>query len=195
MDGADCDFLGQAERFSGIVSQVWSAQPDCINDCLHTYYNVISTRDSYSRPSCALLCVIDKIPGPLLDSAMQAMIELSTKNSNDKDEGRTVAALQTMIEWLTQRPSPLLSARLLDLLRGLHKSNRNSVLIEITHATSEKLLQSLTVSKLQDSVEPIFFFLLLGFQHSETVFHQLVTALPDVFKQLTKSVKVQQVGI
>ena len=97
-----------------------------------------------------------------------------------------------MIEWLTQRPSPLLSARLLDLLRGLHKSNRNSVLIEITHATSEKLLQSLTVSKLQDSVEPIFFFLLLGFQHSETVFHQLVTALPDVFKQLTKSVKVQQ---
>ena len=58
-----------------------------------------------------------------------------------------------------------------------------------------QLLQSLTVSKLQDSVEPIFFFLLLGFQHSETVFHQLVTALPDVFKQLTKSVKVQQVGI
>ena len=48
------------------------------------------------------------------------------------------------------------------------------------------------MSKLQDSVEPIFFFLLLGFQHSETVFHQLVTALPDVFKQLTKSVKVQQ---
>ena len=44
--------------------------------------------DSYSRPSCALLCLIDKIPGPLLDSAMQAMIELSTKNSNDKDEGK-----------------------------------------------------------------------------------------------------------
>ena len=105
-----------------------------------------------------------------------------------------------MIEWLTQRPSPLLSKRLLDLLKGLHRSNRNSVLIEITHATTEKviralnltfiahpfiavfkwnifcpfqLLQSLTVSKLQDSVEPIFFYLLLGFQHSETVFHQV----------------------
>ena len=84
----------------------------------------------------------------MLDSAMQAMIDQAAQpasqgpsRKSDKDEGRTVAALQTMIEWLTQRPSLLLSKRLLDLLKGLHNSNRNSVLIEITHATTEKVIK------------------------------------------------------
>ena len=81
--------------------------------------------------------MIDKIPTPMLDAAMQAMID--SKAVKDRDEGRTVTALQTMIEWLTQRPSVLLSRRLMDLLDALHKTNRNSVLIEITHATIEKV--------------------------------------------------------
>ena len=54
-----------------------------------------------------------------------------------------------------------------------------------------QLLYSLPVSKLQESVEPLLFYLLLGFQHSETVFHQIVTGLPEVFKQLSKSATVQ----
>ena len=63
-----------------------------------------------------------------------------------------MAALQTMIEWLTQRPSPLLSKRLLDLLKGLHRSNRNSVLIEITHATTEKVIRTFKNLKLSSLI-------------------------------------------
>lgn len=84
-----------------------------------------------------MLCIIDKVPSVMLDSAMSAMIE--TKPVKDFDEGRTVTALQTMIEWLTQRPSPLLSQRIIQLLEGLHRSDRDSVLIEIAHASIEKV--------------------------------------------------------
>ena len=53
-------------------------------------------------------------------------------------ETRTVIALQTMIEWLCERPSELLSSKLTVLLQRLRQCNRNSVLIEITHGTIER---------------------------------------------------------
>ena len=70
------------------------------------------------------------------------------------------------------------------LFKRLHQLNRCSVLIEIAHGTVEKLLWSLPVSQIQDSIEDIFFYLLLGYQHSEILFHQLVTSLPRVFSAL-----------
>ena len=52
-----------------------------------------------------------------------------------------------------------------------------------------QLLSSLSIPELQDTVENLFFFLLLGFQHSETAFHRIVTTLPDVFDKLHKNAK------
>ena len=46
---------------------------------------------------------------------------------------------QTMVEWLTQRPSTLLSSWLSHMVSGLKTSGRYSVLIEITHGTLEKV--------------------------------------------------------
>ena len=37
---------------------------------------------------------------------------------------------------------------------------------------------------LSAAAEPVFFFLLLGFQHSELVFHSIVADLPDVIGSL-----------
>ena len=47
-----------------------------------------------------------------------------------------------MVEWLTQRPSTLLSGWLYHMMMGLKKSGRYSVLIEITHGTLEKVRPS-----------------------------------------------------
>ena len=47
-----------------------------------------------------------------------------------------------------------------------------------------QLLVSLPIPELQDSVEKLFFYLLLGFQHSETAFHRIVSKLPDVLTKL-----------
>ena len=47
-----------------------------------------------------------------------------------------------------------------------------------------QLLVSLSIPELQDSVEKLFFYLLLGFQHSETAFHRIISGLPDVLAKL-----------
>ena len=77
-------------------------------------------------------------------------------------EAKTVTALQTMIEWLCERPSELLSDKLKLLFLRLRQCNRNSVLIEVTHGTIEKLLLTLPSTILQKSTEGPFFFLLLA---------------------------------
>ena len=43
------EFLDQAERFSRVLALVWSVNSslECVNECLHTYYNVISTGGTY----------------------------------------------------------------------------------------------------------------------------------------------------
>ena len=149
-----------------------------------------------------MLSVIIQVPSHLLNDAMESMIASSIKNqttspsttqtsiqSHAEKEARTVTALQTMIEWLCERPSEILSDKLMLLFNRLRQCNRNSVLIEITHGAIEKLLLALPTTSLQSSTEPLFFFLLLGFQHSETVFHQVIAALPAVFDELLHSEK------
>ncbi len=120
---------------------------------------------------------------------------------------------QTMIEWLTQHPNcRVLSQWIQQMLQGLQKNDKNSVLIEIAHSSTEKvgtrldsrnfckcimcnariflsaqLLLSLSDPRQRPSVEPILFFLLLGFQHSESVFHAVVAHLPKTLRTLRKS--------
>ena len=172
-----------------------------INFTVTTMFSFIFS-DSYSRPSPAMLSVITQVPSHLLNDAMESMIASSTKSqttpssnsqasiqNHAEKEARTVTALQTMIEWLCERPSEILSDKLLLLFNRLQQCNRNSVLIEITHGTIEKLLLALPTTSLQSSTEPLFFFLLLGFQHSETVFHQVIAALPAVFEALIHTEK------
>ena len=48
---------------------------------------------------------------------------------------------------------------------------------------------ALPSASLQSSTESLFFFLLLGFQHSETVFHQVIAALLVIFEDLLQTGK------
>ena len=109
------------------------------------YENNISIyfADSYTRPSCALLSVIKQIPSYLLDDSMEAMIgnqSLSMKlapplpsssqfliQNHAEKEGRTVTAVQTMVEWLCERPSELLSDKLMFLSPKIMRFQKNIV--------------------------------------------------------------------
>ena len=90
-----------------------------------------------------------------------------------------------MIGWLTMRPtSPMVSRWILQMLRGLQEARRNSILIEIGHSSTARLAAALTLPPLQKAVEDVFFFLLLGFQHSESVFHSLAPKIPKMIEAL-----------
>ena len=89
-----------------------------VQECLQAFYAIITTEDdSFAKPSCALLHVVDKIPDVLLGSATRAMLEDS---GQPQFEAKTVVGLQNLIEWTTQLPSPPIAARwVMEMLRGL----------------------------------------------------------------------------
>ena len=70
-----------------------------------------------------------------------------------------------MLEWITQIPSsPSISTWILEMLRGIRDNDRNSILIEIAHSSTQRLAVALADPELRPAAEPVFFFLLLGFQ-------------------------------
>ena len=96
----------------------------------------------------------------------------------------TVQALRTMIDWLSEtETSPETVLWLLSLLKALKNGQRKSILMEIAHSATQNLLFSL--KNLYKQTQHIFFFLLLGFQHSEAVFHaSVVPHLPKILPEI-----------
>ena len=66
----------------------------------------------------------------------------------------------------------------------MQENDRNSILIEIAHTATKRLAGCIADRSLSPAAEPVFFFLLLGFQHSELVFHSIVSDLPAVIESL-----------
>ena len=89
-----------------------------VQECLSAFYAIITTEDdSFHKPSCALLHVLDKIPDLFLGRATRAMLEDS---GQPQFEAKTVVGLQNLIEWTTQLPAPAAATRwALEMLRGL----------------------------------------------------------------------------
>ena len=54
----------------------------------------------------------------------------------------------------------------------------------MAHTATKRLAGCLADRALSPAAEPVFFFLLLGFQHSELVFHSIVADLPAVIESL-----------
>ena len=98
-----------------------------VQECLQAFYAIITTEDdSFAKPSCALLHVVDKIPDVLLGSATRAMLEDS---GQPQFEAKTVVGLQNLIEWTTQLPSPPIAARwVMEMLRGLQASQTTKLI-------------------------------------------------------------------
>ena len=89
-------FVEKADAVSEILPKLWGQSlesRDCIQESLRLFYVIISSSsDTYSKPSCALMSFIDKVPSAMMEKAMETIIDLKESLSND--EGQTVTGLQ-----------------------------------------------------------------------------------------------------
>ena len=89
-------FVEKADAVSEILPKIWGQSlesRDCIQEGLRLFYVIISSSsDTYSRPSCALMSFIDKVPSAMMEKAMETIID--PKESISTDEGQTVTGLQ-----------------------------------------------------------------------------------------------------
>eukprot|EP00095_Tigriopus_kingsejongensis_P010320 maker-scaffold187_size272365-snap-gene-1.28 protein:Tk10320 transcript:maker-scaffold187_size272365-snap-gene-1.28-mRNA-1 annotation:"ubiquitin carboxyl-terminal hydrolase 38-like" len=186
--GQDWEVFEQAtEDVSLMLPLIWgrSSSVDGILDSLRVFYTIMSSegKDYLSSPGCGLLSIIDKIPTFFQEKAVQDMVEQSSQPSG---EARAVIVLETMIKWLTMRKAKAgISPWIMSILRELQRRDRNSILIEIAYSCTETLALALPQPKFTSAVEDIFFFFLLGFQHSESVFHAVVANVPHILTRLS----------
>ena len=177
----------ECEEVANILRLIYGSsecQVDIINESLMAFYTLVNSADEEQlQPSAALAQFVGIIPSMYLQFGSKTLLE------DERDESKTVIAMRTMIHWLTYAKCPnVLRDWLLNLLKGLKERKRNSILIEIAHSTTGQLIQALNKSaQFQAQCEEIFFFLLLGFQHSESVFHS------QVIPHLKEALKNQQV--
>ena len=90
------NFVEKADLVSDILSRIWGQSLEtraCIQESLRLFYVIISTSDSDSRPSCALMSFIDKVPSNMMEKAMETIIDDSNHTHIHSEEGRTVFGL------------------------------------------------------------------------------------------------------
>ena len=101
-------FVEKADLVSDILSRIWGQSLEtraCIQESLRLFYVIISTSDSDSRPSCALMSFIDKVPSNMMEKAMETIIDDSNHTHIQTEEGRTVVGLLVIrylqgVQWL-----------------------------------------------------------------------------------------------
>ena len=93
-------FVEKADLVSDILSRIWGQSLEtksCIQESLRLFYVIISTSDSDSRPSCALMSFCDKVPSNMMEKAMETIIDDSNNTHIHAEEGRTVVGLLVII--------------------------------------------------------------------------------------------------
>ena len=91
------NFVEKADLVSEILSKIWGQgleSRECIEESLRLFYVIISSSDSDSRPSCALMSFIDKVPSNMMEKALETIID--QKSTINNEEGQTVVGLQVL---------------------------------------------------------------------------------------------------
>ena len=117
-------------------------------------------------------------------AASQTILDTSQTREG---EARLVKALSRLVDWLGSWPTSQLSSFILDILMRVGQE-RTAVLAAVTEVTIANLALRLPLTVFRKAVEPVFFFLLYGYQHSVTAFHSVAASLPAILTSLASQV-------
>jgi len=176
-------FVRDTDKVASILPSLWSRCSSAALEALNTVYVLIS-HTGETEPCKCLASVIEKMPQQLVIQASQGILDSS---QSEAGEGRLVAALSRLVDWLGSWPTPqakLLASFVMEILQKVGQE-RVAVLTAVTEVTIANLAQRLPLPVFREQLEPIFFFMLYGYQHSVTAFHKVVTGLPSILSNLS----------
>ena len=176
-------FVRDTDKVASILPSLWSKCPSAALEALNTVYVLIS-HTGETEPCKCLASVIEKMPQQQVIQASQGILESS---QSEAGEGRLVAALSRLVDWLGSWPTPqakLLASFVMEILQKVGQE-RVAVLTAVTEVTIANIAQRLPLPMFREQLEPIFFFMLYGYQNSVTAFHKIVTGLPSILSNLS----------
>ncbi|XP_045037991.2 ubiquitin carboxyl-terminal hydrolase 35 [Desmodus rotundus] len=174
------EFLEQAQQVSGLLAQLWRAQPAAILPCLKELFAVISCTDE-EPPSSALASVVQHLPLELMDGVVRNL-----SNDDSVTDSQMLTAISRMIDWVSWPLGKNIDKWIIALLKGLAAVKKFSILIEVSLAKIEKVFSKLLYPIVRGAAWSVLKYMLLTFQHSHEAFHLLLPHIPPMVASLLK---------
>ncbi|XP_039704073.1 ubiquitin carboxyl-terminal hydrolase 35 isoform X1 [Pteropus medius] len=174
------EFLEQAQQVSGLLAQLWRAQPAAILPCLKELFAVISCTEE-EPPSSALASVVQHLPLELMDGVVRNL-----SNDDSVTDSQMLTAISRMIDWVSWPLGKNIDKWIIALLKGLAAVKKFSILIEVSLAKIEKVFSKLLYPIVRGSALSVLKYMLLTFQHSHEAFHLLLPHIPPMVASLLK---------
>ncbi|XP_006161966.2 ubiquitin carboxyl-terminal hydrolase 35, partial [Tupaia chinensis] len=174
------EFLEQAQQVSGLLAQLWRAQPAAILPCLKEVFAVISCTEE-EPPSSALASVVQHLPLELMDGVVRNL-----SNDDSVTDSQMLTAISRMIDWVSWPLGKNIDKWIIALLKGLAAVKKFSILIEVSLAKIEKVFSKLLYPIVRVAALSVLKYMLLTFQHSHEAFHLLLPHIPPMVASLVK---------
>ncbi|XP_051004918.1 ubiquitin carboxyl-terminal hydrolase 35 [Acomys russatus] len=174
------EFLEQAQQVSGLLAQLWRAQPAAILPCLKELFAVISCTEE-EPPSSALASVVQHLPLELMDGVVRNL-----SNDDSVTDSQMLTAISRMIDWVSWPLGKNIDKWIIALLKGLAAVKKFSILIEVSLAKIEKVFSKLLYPIVRGAALSVLRYMLLTFQHSHEAFHLLLPHIPPMVASLVK---------
>ncbi|XP_036284194.1 ubiquitin carboxyl-terminal hydrolase 35 [Pipistrellus kuhlii] len=174
------EFLEQAQQVSGLLAQLWRAQPAAVLPCLKELFAVISGSEE-EPPSCALASVVQHLPLELMEGVVRNL-----SNDDSVTDSQMLTAVSRMIDWVSWPLGKNIDKWIIALLKGLAAVKKFSLLIEVSLAKIEKVFSKLLYPIVRGPALSVLKYMLLTFQHSHEAFHLLLPHIPPVVASLLK---------
>ncbi|XP_046540801.1 ubiquitin carboxyl-terminal hydrolase 35 [Equus quagga] len=174
------EFLEQAQQVSGLLAQLWRAQPAAILPCLKELFAVISCTEE-EPPSSALASVVQHLPLELMDGVVRNL-----SNDDSVSDSQMLTAISRMIDWVSWPLGKNIDKWIIALLKGLAAVKKFSILIEVSLAKIEKVFSKLLYPIVRGAALSVLKYMLLTFQHSHEAFHLLLSHIPPMVASLVK---------
>ncbi|KAM6159048.1 ubiquitin carboxyl-terminal hydrolase 35 [Rhynchocyon petersi] len=174
------EFLEQAQQVSGLLAQLWRAQPAAILPCLKELFAVISCTED-EPPSSALASVVQHLPLELMDGVVRNL-----SNDDSVTDSQMLTAISRMIDWVSWPLGKNIDKWIIALLKGLAAVKKFSILIEVSLAKIEKVFSKLLYPIVRGAALSVLKYMLLTFQHSHEAFHLLLPHIPPMVTSLIK---------
>uniref|UniRef100_A0A2K5ZKC6 Ubiquitin carboxyl-terminal hydrolase n=1 Tax=Mandrillus leucophaeus TaxID=9568 RepID=A0A2K5ZKC6_MANLE len=157
LEAGAVEFLEQAQQVSGLLAQLWRAQPAAILPCLKELFAVISCTEE-EPPSSALASVVQHLPLELMDGVVRNL-----SNDDSVTDSQMLTAISRWDaeaeSWSGLGPLPLFLSEVFSKL-----------LYPIVRGAALSVLK----------------YMLLTFQHSHEAFHLLLPHIPRMVASLVK---------
>ncbi|XP_036114688.1 ubiquitin carboxyl-terminal hydrolase 35 [Molossus molossus] len=174
------EFLEQAQQVSGLLAQLWRAQPAAILPCLKELFAVISGTEE-EPPSSALASMVQHLPLELMDGVVRNL-----SNDDSVMDSQMLTAISRMIDWVSWPLGKNIDKWIIALLKGLAAVKKFSILIEVSLAKIEKVFSKLLYPIVRGAALSVLKYMLLTFQHSHEAFHLLLPHIPPMVASLLK---------